>query len=437
MGSADRGVLHPQFKAFPYWWEAFRPHDGGMLEVPREVEVAIVGGGYGGLSCALELAREGKSVCVLDAGNPGEGGSTINGGCIMGGYRIGKLPPECVARERFRAFSDSAAHAYRLLQEIISRESISCGFEKGGRFVAAWTPRHHLRQIETVASLSDAQRAGLRIVSRDEQKAVVDTNFYHGGIVADSSAKLHPALYFKGLLDAATRNGVPICAKAEVTSITRRDSKWILATSRGTVRSEHVVVATNGYTPKTVPDLRRRVIPILSHAIATEALDEGTARTLLPDGRTVSETQRVLFWYRMEGRRLIFGGRARFTALTPERAGVLLHGIMAERFPQLAAAKVTHVWSGNIARTFDNVPHTGVMDGIHYALGCNGSGVAMLTYLGWHVAQRLLERSDHRCGFELPDFPTFPFYTGNPNLVLPALGGYYRLRDRIDRLRAG
>ena len=434
---SSTSVLHPDFKPLPYWWEAYRPNDCGMVAVPNEVTVTVIGGGYAGLSCALELARNGVSVCVLDAAEPGSGASTISGGCVMGGFRVGKTPAESSAiREMHKRFAASAEKGYRLLDEIITRERIGCSWIKGGRFVAAWTPEHFEKQRRAIEALPPEDRVGLRAVTRDEQREAVGTDFYYGGIIAEHSAKLHPALYFKGLLDAVQRQGVSVCAQAAALGLTREKGGWLVKTPRGAIRSEHVFVGTNGYTDKVTPELRRRLVPSASHAIATEDLDPEQVETIVRGDRTVSETQRVLSWFRFDGRRLIFGGRARFTHLEPRTAACLLHGMLVRRFPQLKSARITHVWSGNIAKTFDDVAHTGVMDGLQYALGCNGSGVSMMTYLGWESACRILGKSDGQCGFDRPDFPSFPFYTGDPSLVLPVIGTYYRARDAMDRSRA-
>jgi glycine/D-amino acid oxidase-like deaminating enzyme len=109
---------------------------------------------------------------------------------------------------------------------------------------------------------------------------------------------------------------------------------------------------------------------------------------------------------------------------------------MTARFPQLRGIRVTHAWTGQVAFTWDALPHTGVLEGMHYALGCNGSGIAMMTYLGHRTARRIIGGANAPSAFELPEFPDFPFYSGNPNWALPAVGAYYRLRDGLSRALA-
>ncbi len=211
-----------------------------------------------------------------------------------------------------------------------------------------------------------------------------------------------------------------------------------METARGSVQAGDVVIATNGYTGDLTPQLKRRIVPIASHIIATEELPADLAASLIPKGRSISDTPRVLCYYRMspDGRRVVFGGRARFTQVTPEISVPALHRFMTRRFPQLAGVKVTHAWTGNTAFTLDALPHMGRQDGMHYLMGCNGSGVAMMTYLGHQTARKIAGVANQPCSYESDEFPTHPLYGGNP-WFLPAVGGWFRLRDRLDRIGAG
>ncbi len=145
----------------------------------------------------------------------------------------------------------------------------------------------------------------------------------------------------------------------------------------------------------------------------------------------------MLCYYRMspDGTRMIYGGRARFTQVGPDASGPLLHKMMTDRFPQLKGTRITHSWSGLVAFTNDFLPHMGREAGLHYCLGCNGSGVGMLTYLGTQTARRILGALDSAYAeLDLPPVPV-PFYSGTP-WFLPVVGGYYRWLDRRDRGRA-
>jgi glycine/D-amino acid oxidase-like deaminating enzyme len=433
-------ILHRDFVAEPYWWEAYRPAAGELAEVPRSARVAIVGGGYAGLSTALELSKHGIEAVVLEANELGFGASTRNGGAVSGGVNIGKsFTGRAAAVEPGRAAQllSDASDAFATIDRLIGEEGIECFWEKKGRFVGAWTARHFAMQQRRLAMLNDAAQSGAFMVPADRQRAEIASDYYRGGMVVERSGKLHPALYYKGLLAACRRRSITVCAKAAAGRITRSGNGWRIETSRGAVAAGDVVIATNGYTGDLTPALKRRVVPVASHIVATEELPADLAGSLIPKGRTLSDTRRVLCYYRMspDGRRMVFGGRARFTQVGPAVSAPVLYRYMTARFPQLRGYKLTHAWTGNTAFTLDALPHMGEEDGLHYLLGCNGSGVAMMTYLGWQTARKIAGVANYGCSFDSADFPGHPLYSGNP-WFLPAVGSWYRLRDRIDRLLA-
>jgi glycine/D-amino acid oxidase-like deaminating enzyme len=402
--------------------------------------VAIVGGGYAGLSAALELAKHGIDAVVFERGALGEGASTRNGGAVSGGVNVGKSfsgkPAEVDAGRVGRMLSD-AYDAFALVERLIGEETIGCFWQKRGRFVGAWTPAHFKYQETRVNTLNNNAQSGAYMIARERQRDEIASDYYYGGMVVERSASLHPALYYKGLLDACRRRGVAICAETAVEGIERNGSGWRVRTRRGMTAAGEVVIATNGYTSALTPRLRRRVVPIASHIVATEELPDDLARALIPRGRTLSDTKRVLCYYRMspDGRRMVFGGRARFTQADPLLCARVLHGYMTERFPQLRGVRITHGWTGNTAFTLDALPHMGEDEGLHYALGCNGSGIAMMTYLGYQTARKIARAANYACAFDSPEFPDHPLYSGNP-WFLPLIGSYYRLRDRLDRMLA-
>jgi glycine/D-amino acid oxidase-like deaminating enzyme len=424
-------IFAPDFKPAPYWWEAYRPVGGELVDVPRQARVAIVGGGYAGLSAALELSKHGIDAVVLERGALGEGASTRNGGAVSGGVNVGIDP------ERTGRMLSDAYDAFALVERLIEDENIDCFWQKCGRFVGAWTPAHFDYQETRLEHLNDNAQSGAYMVPRERQRNEIASDYYYGGMVVERSASLHPALYYKGLLDACHRRGIVVCAEAAVETIGRSGAGWRVRTRRGETDAGDVVIATNGYTGVLTPRLKRRIVPIASHIIATEELPDDLARSLIPKGRTLSDTKRVLCYYRMspDGKRMVFGGRARFTQADPLLCARVLHGYMTERFPQLRGVRITHGWTGNTAFTLDALPHMGEDEGMHYALGCNGSGIAMMTYLGYQTARKIARAANYACAFDSVDFPDHPLYSGNP-WFLPLVGSYYRLRDRLDRMLA-
>ena len=444
---ANDAVIHRDFKPLPYWWEAAPPDDTGNLAPGGEADVLVVGGGYTGLNAALELARAGRSVVVCEAEQFGFGASTRNGGGVSAGINLGKGisggPGEQSNNVEGRSLLDrlmwESRLAFDLVGELVAREGIQCHYEVSGRMVGAYTPAHFKKFSARAETINRLTQADATVLPKARIREEMASDFYHGGLVIERAAKLHPALFMHGLRLAASSAGARLCAHTRVDAVDGGPGQFTVRTSKGTVRCGEIVIGTNGYTGSLTPLLRRGIVPATSHVIATEELPEDLVRGLIPKGRTLSETPRILHYYRAspDYRRIIFGGRARFTDVDPKTRARLLHRAMAARFPQLADVQITHSWTGYVAFTYDNVPHIGEHQGMHYALGCNGSGVAMMSYLGNLIARRILKSNDVSSayiGLEMPDIP-IPSYTGEP-WFLPIVGGWYRLRDRIDRICA-
>ena len=192
-------------------------------------------------------------------------------------------------------------------------------------------------------------------------------------------------------------------------------------------------MATNGYTGPLSPWHRRRVIPIGSYIIATEALPESLVDALIPKNRIVSDTRRVVYYFRAspDRRRILFGGRVSLAETDPAASGPLLYREMVRLFPELAGYRVSHSWMGYVGYTFDTLAHTGEHDGVHYAMGYCGSGVGMAGYLGMRLGQRILGRKAGWTGYAETGFPARPYYFGKPWFLAPAVH-WYRLRDKVD-----
>ncbi len=432
----NNSIFHEDFKAFPYWWEHYKPEDFPETALPAEVRVLVVGAGYTGLSAGLELAKQGVEVLILDAAEPGFGASTRNGGMVSGGVNVGKrYMSKPMTAEQAAPFMNSAADAFSHIENLIEREKIECGWHKRGYFLGAWCQSHYNDMAKKVALLNAEAQSDSYIVPREAQRAEIGSDYYHGGMVIGRAAHLQPALYYKALLGLALKAGIKIASKTEVTGLSQNaDDSWIVKTLRGEIRAGEVVIATNGYTGGITPQLKRRVVPVGSYIIATEELPLDLAASLSPRNRSFADTRRVLTYYRMspDGKRLIFGGRAKFGHTDPVTTAPLLYQFMIDRFPQLRGVKITHSWTGNVAFTLDELPHMGKFEGLHYALGCNGSGVAMMTYLGHQTALKILGKANRACAFDQPEFPSHPLYTGS-TWFLPFVGYWFRTRDWIDR----
>jgi glycine/D-amino acid oxidase-like deaminating enzyme len=272
------------------------------------------------------------------------------------------------------------------------------------------------------------------LVRRPELPAEVGGTRYYGGLLIEDYGGLHPAKYHRALRAAARERGAVLVSHAPVLSIARESAAFRIKTARGEIRAREVVVGTNGYTDKAVPYLHRRVVPVTAYVVATELLPKGMADALVPRRRMLSDTQRDLYWMRLspDGTRLIFGARPRIFEADEKRAAHDLHRMMCGVWPELRSVKIEYCWTGLVGMTADHIPHMGVHGGVHYAVGCNGSGVAMMSYLGYQTARKILGKQNRPCAFDNDAFPAPPLYAGKPWFV-PIVASWYRLRDHVDR----
>jgi glycine/D-amino acid oxidase-like deaminating enzyme len=428
--SAD--LFAPDVKLSPYWWDQVPRPSLPEMALPAKVDVAVIGSGYTGLSAALQTARGGRDTLVIDAGDAGWGCSTRNGGQISTSVKPGF---EALARrhgpQRAAAIIKEGQNSLAWIADFVAAEKIDCDFRVVGRFHAA----HTAGRYETLAREHAAQPKGLEVdahmVPRAEQRRELGTDAYFGGTVYTRHASVHPAKFHQGMLDRAMAAGARVIPHCAATAIERDGTGFRIATARGIVAARHVIVATNGYTGRLTPWLRRRVIPIGSYIIATEPLAPAVMQRLMPKDRIVSDTRKVVYYYRAspDGRRILFGGRVSYNETDPRVSGPLLHAAMIGIFPELAAIRISHSWAGFVAYTFDELMHIGARDGLYYAMGYCGSGVGMAGYLGMRLGQQVLGRKEGATAFDGLRFETRPFYRGNPWFLAPYVM-YYRWRDR-------
>jgi glycine/D-amino acid oxidase-like deaminating enzyme len=415
------------------YWQATMPElpDRSGRQLPDEVDVLVVGGGYTGVSAARTLALRGARVSLVEANQLGWGASTRNGGIVHPGYKWG--PGALVRRygeETGRALYRETLDGYAFLKTLLAEEAIDADFAETGHLELAYAPSHAHHFAETKASL-DLVGGAAEIVPRERVREEIGSDAYFGALVVPNSGGLHPGRYFAGLVAAAERAGADLHDDVRATSVRRdSDGRFTVATTSGQVNAREVLVATNGYTDGFVPALRRRIIPIGSYIIATERLGDELAHELSPKGRMFFDTKNFLYYWRVFDGRMIFGGRASFLPTTVDRTAAILHRGMIEVHPQLIAKRIEYAWGGKVGFTFDRMPHAGrLSSGVAFAMGYCGTGVVMSTYLGARMGEWL-------CGGEAPAltrlrFPLVPVpYEGRP-WFLPFAGEWFRLQDRL------
>jgi glycine/D-amino acid oxidase-like deaminating enzyme len=422
-------------KDTPYWWEDAPLSAAAPPALPARTDVAVIGAGYTGLAAALTLARAGRSVVVLDAGLPGSGASSRNGGMCGDWLKpsLGTLARR-YGRERAEALIGEAREAFEFLATFLVEEGIDCDYVRSGGFTGAVTVAAYDALARETEELSRSVGLDADMVSKSEVRSEIGTDLYHGGRVMHRRGGLHPARYYAGLLARVRTAGATVIGDCAVTGLERNGGGFRLATPQASLEARDVVVATNGYTGPVTPALRRRVIPVTSYMIATAPLSANLMATLMPKGRMLTDSNRLLCYFRPspDNTRILFGGRPAYTDIGPAVAARRLSRHMTRIFPELRDVALSHSWFGYIAYTFDRLPHVGERDGVHYAMGYCGSGVVMATWLGRKAALRLLGRAEGKSAFAELEHPTSPFYHGRP-WFLPLVQAWYQGADLIGR----
>jgi glycine/D-amino acid oxidase-like deaminating enzyme len=429
---SDRKVLAP-IAAAPYWGEATAPPASSPGELPGRVDALIVGAGYTGLSAARELAAAGRSVLVVDAGDPGGGCSGRNGGQVAYSFKptlaaLGARHGAAVAAAICRDGQQALTH----LRSLAHDSGLDMDWRGRGCFVGAHTPRAYAalaRDAETQPWGFDQQP---RMIPRPRLREEIATDFYHGGCVFPGDASVDPARLLAALHARAVAAGAMIVGHCAATRLQRDAGDFEVLTARGRVRARQVLLATNGYTGALSPWHRRRVIPIGSYQIATEPLGAARVRELLPQGRNVGDSRRIVVYYRPspDGERIIFGGRAALAEKDPLACAPRLRQMLLQIFPQLQDARITHAWAGWVAYTFDELPHLGCHEGVHYAMGYCGQGVPHAPYFGMRIAQQMLGLKEGATALDGLPFPSRPYYHGTPWFLAASVLAY-RLLDRF------
>ncbi len=408
--------------------------------LPGRADVAIIGAGFTGLSAARTLAKRGATVAVLESETIGWGASSRNGGMVLTGLKLGvnQLISK-YGRDITRRMYAASLETIDCVEQIVREENIDCDFARCGHLEVACKQKHfedYARQAEVIATEFNHR---LRVVQKNDLPAEIGSTIYHGGMVDEISAGLNPARYIAGLAQAAMKSGAEIFEHTRVEALKREvnkgESGWKITTSRGLLWAREVFVATSGYTGKATPALQKKIIPIGSFIITTEILPEALARELSPRNRMIYDSKNYLYYYRLTpDRRMLFGGRAAFfpeSAQTITRSAEILRHGMIDVYPQLRHTKIDYVWGGTLDFTFDIMPHAGQLDGLYYAVGYAGHGVAMATYQGKKMAELIAGEKPENpfIGIEFPGAP-LGLYNGRP-WFLPFAGVWYKVLDWV------
>ena len=416
------------------WYEASaiaRPAST-TLQGDIEADVCIVGGGFTGLSAALNLAERGLKPVLIEAERIGYGASGRNGGQINSGMRCG--PVAMVERfgiDEAKRMWTLTEEAKAIVRERIERHAIAAHWRPGTLYASLH--KDYKREVDEAIDTTrrhfsyDADRR----IDRDELRDLLGTERYEGGMIDTGAAHMHPLNYAIGLGHAAIAAGAVIHENTRAVSIDE-DGHGI-ATDRGRVRARYTIVACNGYLGRLVPQLAPKILPIRNYIIATEPLGETRARSINRDDLAVHDSKFVVDYYRMtHDHRLTFGGGEVYGSNDPADIKGFVRRHMLKVYPQLADVRIEYGWGGWLALTMNRLPHLGRLSrDLYFAQGYSGQGVALAGLYGRLIAEAIAgtaARFDLFAGIGHRDFPGGALLR-HPLQILGML--WYSLRDRL------
>ncbi|HVO45551.1 MAG TPA: FAD-dependent oxidoreductase [Steroidobacteraceae bacterium] len=411
----------------------------GWLTAPVRAQVAIVGGGYTGLSAALHLGAGGRDVVLLEAGDIGERASGLNGGQVIPGV---KHDPDAL-EALFGPVSGpelvrTVASGPDLVFELIARHGIDCDATRTG-WIQPATSTAALAAIHTRVEQWRRRGADVEMLDAAQTARLIGSRRYSGGWIDRRGGTVQPLSYVRGLARAAQNVGARIFCRSPALKLERTGGGWRIDTPAGSVSSPIVILATDAYTDRLVDPLRRTLIPVPSFQVATEPLAEKDRRSILPGGQSASDTWHLLRYFRLDaGGRLVMGSRGTFADVAPEVAARAHYRAVREIFPQLDGIRYEYHWGGLVGMTRDHLPHLHeVAPGLLAGLGYNGRGVAMATVMGRTLANWVLGTPATQLGFPVTALQPIPLHRFNQLGArvaiqsLRALDGLARLRSRF------
>ena len=369
-----------------------RPRISGALNA----DVCVIGGGFTGLSAALNLAEAGVKVALVEAHTAGIAASGRNGGQICTGLR--KSQPELekwLGEQHARDLWDLNEEAKALIGEISRRHNIACDLKPG--LINGAHDKAALRSLadDTEYLNKHYNYSAARMMDADETAAQVGTNTYRGARFDSGAGHIHPLKYARGLAAAAESAGAILYEHSPAVAIEQQRDKVVVRCESGSVEADHTLMATDAFSADITPELAPYIGHVESFITATAPLSPELAHKIIACDAAVSDTRHVLDYYRKSADgRLLFAGRESYWRL-PEDVGAVVRPRMLTIFPQLKNVPTEYAWSGDVGITRTRMPHFGRLGPrVLFAHGYSGQGVALSGFGGKLMAEAVLGKPE-------------------------------------------
>jgi len=423
-------------KFYPYWWEDYKPYHFQNCSINNQTyDLVIIGAGYTGICAAQESVSKNLKTLLIDQNALGEGASTRSAGMVSGGLNLGKKV------DLFKEYGDQMAvdfiqesiDSYRFLEDRVNGYHTEVKFQKTGRLVLA----HSKKKLEALRKKTDLLNK-LTNLKLDFLKSIdheISNDYYKGGMLVHDAASIHPSLFYKFLLDKALNCKLDIFSPCKFLSHKKKENYYIVNTTEGVVKTEYLLFATNGYSEKEIGKENYNIIGVPSYIAVTNEIGTEAINKAMPKLRMYSDTKNDLFYFRPtpDHKRLLFGSFP-IWAYQKESSRLVesfFYKNISRILPSLGDFIIDYIWGGKVGVTFNTLPHVKNENNRLYVFGCNGSGVALMPYLG-HKSISLITKKNN-------SLLTITKIRNKKNylkkvifLLLPLLGFYYQKKEELE-----
>ena len=423
-------------KFYPYWWEDYKPYHFQNCSINNQTyDLVIIGAGYTGICAAQESVSKNLKTLLIDQNALGEGASTRSAGMVSGGLNLGKKV------DLFKEYGDQMAvdfikesiDSYRFLEDRVNGYHTEVKFQKTGRLVLA----HSKKKLEALRKKIDLlnRLTNLKLDFLNNIDHEISNDYYKGGMLVHDAASIHPSLFYKFLLDKALNCKLDIFSPCKLLSHKKIENYHIVNTTEGIVKTKFLLFATNGYSEKEIGKENYNIIGVPSYIAVTNEIGTEAISKVMPKLRMYSDTKNDLFYFRPtpDHKRLLFGA---FPVWAYQKecsrfVESFFYKNISRILPSLNNFKINYIWGGKVGVTFNTLPHVKNEKNKLYVFGCNGSGVALMPYLGYKSISLITKKTNSPIIITKINSKK-NYFKKIISFLLPVLGIYYRKKEEIE-----
>ena len=419
---------------FPYWWKFFKPYhlDNSNLSF---YDLIVIGSGYAGISAASEAAKQGMTVLVIDRAKLGEGASTRSAGMVSGGLNLGKKINliEEFGIQKTKKFINESIESYNDLQSLIKGQEKDLHFYKSGRLVLGHSNKKTFTLNKKTNFLNEHSELNIEMVSNLNEE--ITSSYYKSGMLVKDAASINPALFYEFLLNKCLSLKCHFKTNCSLINYKKNNHDYVLQTSKGLLKTKYLIIATNGYSDKTIGAEHNSIIGVPTYMCATSIIGEEQILKLMPKLRMYSDTKNDLYYFRPspDFKRIIFGGFPIWKS-NLEKTNYVENFFLEKIkliFPNIKNFYLENIWSGKVGVTLNTLPKLEKRGMKISVYGCNGSGVALMPYLGKRSAKLVIGKTNYKSVIEEINHRQTKF-KNLITLFLPFLGFYYKFKENLE-----